>query len=144
MRKYFSFITIAAALFMGHGCIKDELTAAEIDEGSIKDLPTTERVVTSKHICVRQKVLLDVDSLLDSGAFPLFNHDICECDTLDIRIGKMPDELKLIGFVKEGSRAAEPSKKRLGIITNWRGVLYFEQDGLPFPIPVSVNLSKCD
>lgn len=145
MRKYFSFILITTALFMGHGCIKDELAVGEIDEGTITDLPTSDKVVTSRHICVRREIYLDIDSLLGTGSIPFLDFNLCKCDTIDLWVGKLPENVESMGFVKAGSRVQEPSKKRLGIITKWQGQLILTQNGVGiFQVPINIDLVDCN
>ncbi len=146
MRVYFLLTSMTLGLLLLNGCLKDELTVGNFDEGTIKDLPTTEEGGNTRRVCVRRELIIDVVTLLDTNSYPNINYDLCGCDTLDIRVGDLPKELEVVGFVKITGPNQTPSKKRLGIVTEWWGQLILgdPDNFLTLSIPIHVDLKECN
>lgn len=131
--------------FVITACVKDELAVGELEDGTIKAHP--EKIDPEddrKHL--RREIHLDVDSMMKASPYPYFSHELCYYDTLDIKIGAMPEGFKVVGFVKLSAPHKPPSKERHNIITEWWGKLIISESSLvgEMAIPIHIDFDKCD
>lgn len=139
------FITLLALVALHTGCVKDELTVGELSDGTIKELPEITPEIPTRRKCQRKVLYMNVDSMLSTSTFPVVEAELCNCDTIDLRVAELPKAFVLIGIIRNNSPSQFPTKKRLDITKDWWGQLVVA-DAFGFTeisIPIHVDFDEC-